>query len=192
MDRDGLFLRTLEDLEARVERGADQYDVLMSAGLLRKLLIDSPSLTDQVNRERRIQIRYRINAQRPIWEIAGGPPADYWSIQDGLDSETALLRPEVRDVGIDELLATTIMLVRGRAITVKDTIDHTSHVLGAVHPGEPHPKRRDAAALLEDIGRYEMGGYRPDIGSLQAIGRIVLRALAPLRERIEDERGENQ
>jgi hypothetical protein len=48
--RETLFLRTLEDLGRRVEPGVDEYEVLLIAGLLRKLLVDSPRLVDEVNR----------------------------------------------------------------------------------------------------------------------------------------------
>jgi hypothetical protein len=43
----------LNDLERRTTT-ADEYEVLMSAALLRKLLLDGTRLTDQVNRRHRL------------------------------------------------------------------------------------------------------------------------------------------
>jgi hypothetical protein len=176
MNRDELFLRTLDDLEKRVEPGIDEYEVLMSAGLLRKLLLDDPPLADQVNRERKLRILYRINASGPDPAVLQDKPL-YWSMQDGLDPEDAVWAVP-KDVGRDELLAAVIALIRGRDITVRDTILHTANVVGAVHPGEPKSKRREVSELLAEMSsQLQIGGYSPDIRALQAVGRIVLRVL---------------
>jgi hypothetical protein len=80
VDRETLFLRTLDDLEARIRPGIDEYEVLLIAGLLRKLLLDDPPLIDQVNRERKLRLRFVINARPPVWQLAGSEPPVYWSI----------------------------------------------------------------------------------------------------------------
>jgi hypothetical protein len=185
VNRDTLFLRTLDDLGRRVEPGVDEYEVLLIAGLLRKLLVDSPRLVDEVNRSRGVRIPYVINARRPIWELAGSPAPVFWSIQDALDPDGALTRPEPKEVSLDELLGTVVMRVRSESITVKDVILHTANVVGAVHAGEA---RKDVNRLLEKVAdELSIGDFRPDVRSLLAIGRVVLRAMAPLRERIESE-----
>ena len=66
-----LFLRVLDDLEGRIELAPDEYEVLGIAALLRKLLIDRPSLVHLVNREHRVKIRFEVSVPRRIWEIAG-------------------------------------------------------------------------------------------------------------------------
>jgi hypothetical protein len=185
MNRDTLFLRTLDDLGRRVQPGLDEYEVLLIAGLLRKLLLDDPPLIDQVNRERHLRIRYVINVRPPVWELLGDPPPVFWSEQDGLDPETALTVVEPKAVSRDEFLAKVVMQARDESVSVKDTILHTANVVGAVHPGRP---REDVNRLLEQIaGQLSLGGYQPDIRSLQAIARVVLRALTPLREMVEQE-----
>jgi hypothetical protein len=185
VNRETIFLRTLDDLGRRVQPGIDEYEVLLIAGLLRKLLLDDPPLADQVNRERRLRIRYVIDASRPVWELLGEPPPVFWSDQDGLDPETGLPGAEPKAVTRDEFLAKVIMQFRGESVTVKDTILHAANVVGAVHPGRP---REDVNRLLEKVAdELSIGGYRPDVRSLLAIGRIVLRAMAPLREQIESE-----
>jgi hypothetical protein len=185
VNRETLFLRTLDDLGRRVQPAIDEYEVLLIAGLLRKLLLDKRSLIDQVNRERRLRIRYVINASRPVWESAGSPPPVFWSIQDGLDPETALTAVEPKAVSRDELLAKVVMRARSEPVSVKDVILHTANVVGAVHAGE---SREDVDRLLEQVAnQLSLGGYRPDVLPLQAIGRVVLRAMTPLREQIERE-----
>ena len=57
MDPDQLFLRTLGDLEQRAAT-TDEYGALLAAGLLRKLLMDSHPLVDQVNLNHRLKLRF--------------------------------------------------------------------------------------------------------------------------------------
>jgi hypothetical protein len=188
MNRDTLFVRTLDDLAERTRPSADEYDVLLSAGLIRKLILDESPLVDQVNRDRRVRIRYRISQPGPYEQmiVAEGPL--YWSIQDGLDPETNLTASPVEEVTRDAFLARVVMYVGGKDITVRDTILHTANVVGAVHAGKPHPSREETGRLLENMAaQLQIGGCRPDVRSLQAIGRVVVRALAPLRERIQQE-----
>jgi hypothetical protein len=133
-----------------------------------------------------MRIRYRINRGGQLLKEVLADSPKYWSIQDGLDPETSLTEPEPAEVTRDEFLATVIMRVRDQEISVKDTILHTANVVGAVHPGKPPPRRRDTAELLEEMAAgLRIGGYRPDIRSLQAIGRVVVSGLIPLRERIQ-------
>jgi hypothetical protein len=83
---DSLFVRTLDDLEARTRAAVPEYDVLRSALLLRQLLLDPEPLIERVNRERRVKIRYRATATR----VPEDPRPVIWYVQDGLDPETRL------------------------------------------------------------------------------------------------------
>jgi hypothetical protein len=187
VNQDALFLKTLDDLRARVTPGCDEYEVLGIAALVRKLLLDDLPLVHSVNRDRRLRLRYAIDASPPIWKLLGEEPPSIWSVQDGLDPATSLGgSSSSKDVSLDEFLGTMVMYVRHQEITVKDVVLHTAVVVGAVHRGEPRSDpQRTLSQLAEELS---VGGYQPDIRALQAIGRVVLRALAPLRERIEAER----
>jgi len=103
-----LFLATLDDLASRASAGRSTYDVLQIAGLLRKLLLDDTRLVDAVNRSRRVKYRFRANERQP----PGDPSLVFWSIQDGLDPDTAapLRTNNVRDLTRDQFLAVTIII----------------------------------------------------------------------------------
>ena len=58
MNRDEPFLETLDEIDGRLQFNQSAYNLLMVAGLLRKLLLDDNPLVDQVNRSRRLKIRY--------------------------------------------------------------------------------------------------------------------------------------
>ena len=65
MTADELFLLTFEDLEERVALGRGEYDALMSAWLLRKLLLDEQPLVHRANRSRRLKLKFRMYDDRP-------------------------------------------------------------------------------------------------------------------------------
>jgi hypothetical protein len=182
VDADRLFLSTLTDLENRVHPAPNEYAVLGIAAVVRKLLLDELPLVDEVNRRRGLKINFRINHERPVWEALGSPRPEFWSLQDGLDPE-ASRRANPEEVSRKDFLATRVMLVRDREITVKDILSHTANVAGAVHRGNPRDVSQETLQYLE--GQISVGGYPADVRSLQAIGRVVLRALQPLRDKVE-------
>jgi hypothetical protein len=188
VEADALFTATLDDLEQRVIPGRPEYDVLMAAALIRKLLLDEHPLAHVVNRppERRLKLRFRTNVAPAVWEVLPDTPKPvFWSIQDGLDPETAVMRRHApSDLSLDDFLRVRVMLIEGHEINVHELVDHAAHVSGAVHAGPPGSEKERA---LQDVTRQiQVGGYDPAVRSLLAIGRITLRALAPLRAVVED------
>ena len=206
MDADQLFLETLSDLEARLGRGKPEYEILQIAGLLRKLLLDGQnSLVDQVNRERRLRVRYRIN-QRSVIGMA-----ELWWLGDGLDPETCdPTRLLPLQASRDQLLARPVLALRGCKITVKDLIVYSANVAGSVHLSAPRPPKERipaevSGALPEgqlatgETGtsknpairlevEHQSGFISGCLHSLRAVGRVVLCGLEPLRTQVLSER----
>ena len=181
MDKTRLFIKTLEDIEGRLA-SHDEYEILMIAGLLRKLLLDSNPLMNQANQEKKIKITFRINDRG----IPQTPPIPtFWSIEDGLDPETSvahLCNP--KEVNKDSLLNTPIILFNGNTITIKDLIQHMAHVEGAIHPGTP---KSDEEKILKELGQtFGIGGLPAGIRLLKAISRVVLKGLQTLRLEISN------
>ena len=56
MKKEQLFIRTIEDLDNKLN-STDDYEILMIAGLLRKLLLDGGALLDQINSRIGLKIR---------------------------------------------------------------------------------------------------------------------------------------
>ena len=59
MEVERLFINTLTDLAARAE-AHDEYEVLMGAALVRKLLLDAHPIVDQVNRKHQLKLVFEI------------------------------------------------------------------------------------------------------------------------------------
>lgn len=182
MDRDQLFIRTIKDLESRLDSN-DEYEILMIASLLRKLLLDRNPLTDQVNRKRRLKIKYRIN-DRPL--PTDEPVPIFWSVEDGFDPDTSvphLSKPI--EVTKDQLLSRPVLISNGQTVTVRELILHLAHVQGAVHSGMPKDKKdKVMKKLIETLG---IGGLPAGLRLLRAIGRVVRKSLQPLKLKIQEE-----
>jgi hypothetical protein len=183
VDDDQLFLETLNDLEPRLERGRSEYEVLAISMLLRLLILDNPTLLAKVNRSRPERIRFVVNARDPVWKLAGLDPPIFWSIEDGFDPDTAPVAVPL-EVTLDELLGRVVMTIRGLEITVKDVIRQALYVSGGAHP--PRPPETAVEEALANSGMF-LTGYPAGLSSLLAIGRVVVKGLAPLRARVEGE-----
>src|SRR5260370_27107482 len=99
---DDLFLHTLKDLQTKISSN-DQYEILMAAALLRKLLTDENSLVELVNRNRRLKVTFTINDKKPLDEAS----LDFWSLQDGFDPDTSNARVILQTVKKEKLLNST-------------------------------------------------------------------------------------
>jgi hypothetical protein len=175
---DRLFLETLADLEKRAATDGTEYEALMIAALLRKLVLDAHPLVDEVNRRYRLKVRYRINDTKPP-AVPGHLVA--WNALDGLDPETAG-SPEPKVVSIDGLLRQSVMISDGHVYTVRDLISHQANAAGAVHVG---PGRGAAASALRqnELSREE-AEWPMQAWNLRSIARVVLAGLRELRDAV--------
>lgn len=171
MHVDELFLHTLEDLEARLARSSD-YDLLMAAALLRKLLLDSPSLVDRVNRRRGVPVRYTVDTfggRSLIWGAARrGDP-----------------KPLERTVKVtkDGLLACEVLLAPPYGASVKRLVRYLANEGGAVHAGDAGAPQDPLLRQLQSGSRLA-GGSSIGLGAF-AVADVVLRGLDDLRSVVE-------
>jgi hypothetical protein len=181
---DELFLLTLEDLEERVRLGRGEYDALMSAWLLRKLLLDGDRLVHRANRSRRLKLRFRMSDEQPSPGIQGwGPGYSLWP-----DPAVPPQCPIV-ELTLKQFLARPTLVAFGHTITVHDLIKFMANYEGAVHATAPDDEKTRA---LWDVRWRETrtgpeGQYGGCIHELIAIGRIVLDGLKDLRAQVESE-----
>jgi hypothetical protein len=180
VDAQNLFTHTLSDLEKRIE-STDEYDVLMAAALLRKLLVDGERLMDQVNRPYRLKLRFHISDVSPFEKLIYEDGPVIWAIEDALDPESPLAY-QPYDATRDQFLGRRIMRFNGHWITVGDVIDQLANVEGAVHSGEPDTAHRKAVQALGKF--YSRDGLPGVVREVKLIGRIIVRGLSPLRDAV--------
>jgi hypothetical protein len=180
VDVEELFIRTLRDLEQGIT-SSDEYEVLMSAALLRKLLVDGGRLMDQVNRNYRLDLRFRISDVSPLENLIFEDNPIFWSLEDALDPESPFAYKPF-DATRDKFLNRKVMRFNGHWITVRDVIDQLANVEGAVHSGEPDTDRR---RTIQAAGRfYSRAGLPGVVSQVRLLGLITVRALSPLRDAV--------
>jgi len=174
-----LFIKTLADIESRILQ-TDPYEILLLAGLLRKLFLDDHPLVDQINRTYRIKLEFEVTI--PMNKPADSDKNSVWSAQDGLDPETALPGKSRKKLSRDQFFQETVAIIFGRIYTVREVIQFEANIAGAVHAGSP---KTDKEKALHELGQtLGIGGYGPALRQLLAIARVSLKALAPLRNTV--------
>ncbi|MEA3376603.1 MAG: hypothetical protein U9R72_10475 [Chloroflexota bacterium] len=185
---DTLFLRTLDDIEQRLY-SQDSYELLGVSALLRKLLFDDFPLVDRVNRKHRLKIRFQVACEdyeqyvKDLEEIGVPEPMLYIAPEIDLSP-----RPP-RMLTKDQFYGTVVFAIEGRRYAVNDIVTLLANVMGGVHAGEPRNDDEKAIFPVMNDDRYlsEFGSHPGPLYLLRSIGRVVLRALQPLRERVEED-----
>lgn len=175
-EAEALLLRTLEDIERRLAQ-TDPYDILFIAALIRKLFLDDFPLVDQVNRNHKIKLAFETTL--PIELPKDFPAPTFWTAQDGLDPDTAIPSKRRFTASRDQFFQTVVTIVNGHQYSVREIILFEANVMGAVHAGSPKSEKEHALKQVDST--IAVGGYASSLRQLQAIGRVVLKTLSPLR-----------
>lgn len=176
IDKRRLFISTLDDIRAR-ESSATEYEVLGIAALLRKLFLDGGRLVDQIN-EGKIKLAFETTDASPP-----EPDQGIWSVQDGLDPNTAAPHRTRLSQNRDQFLSRCIAQADGHRLSVRDVINFEAHVDGGVHAGLP--KNEAEKALFAYSKFIQLEGQAIALRQLRAIARVTLRALEPLKASVE-------
>lgn len=176
-----LFLHTLADLDAR-SKSKNEYDLLLASALIRKLLLDSPSLFERANREIKLKPQFEIidwnttgfkNEKNRIFSASG----------IGLSPDLSPPIFPVDKVGRDVFLQKELIFYKGSSFTVKDVIKFEANFMGGVHFDAPIDEKE--VKMKECCDAYKMQGFRPTLIEIKGLIRVVLKALNPLKELVE-------
>ncbi|MDH5828913.1 hypothetical protein QFW80_00040 [Luteimonas sp. M1R5S18] len=175
-ESEALFLRTLEDIERRLGQ-TDPYEILFIAALIRKLFLDDFPLVDQVNRNHKIKLTFETTL--PIELPKDFPAPSFWTVQDGLDPDTAIPGKRRYTTSRDQFFQTVVTIVNDHQYSVREVVLFEANVMGAVHAGSPKTDKEHALKQVDST--IAVGGYASSLRQLQAIARVVLKTLSPLR-----------
>jgi hypothetical protein len=158
---------------------SDPYEILGASGLLRKLLLDSNPLIDQVNSAYRVRISFRISDfdiphRRP--ELKG--KLTFWSLQDGLDPDTELVGRSAVEITRDQFFSKPLLMLAGAEFSVREIILFEANIMGGIHAGSPKEDKERALASISNV--YRTRGLRVPLRQLKSIARVVSRAIDPL------------
>ena len=157
----------------------------MSAWLIRKLIVDSPSLLARVTATRREELVFRVNDIQPGATVIGWSPGEFLAPSPDADAGSMV------DLNLKQFLAHTTIIANGHAVSVKDLVKFLANTEGAVHVAPVNAKNEKLEALAGvrwgESRSDPRGQYGGCIHELVAIGRIVIAATADLRQQIEQE-----
>jgi hypothetical protein len=177
--QDNLFLKTLEDLEKRINQ-QDPYDILGASALIRKLFLDDHPLVDQINRNRKLKLNFEVCLPTELPQ--GIPKPQMFTIQDGLDPNTSRPDKKISVLNRDQFFKISVLTINGKEYTIKDVVLFEANIMGAVHAGTPKNEKENVLKALND--NLSVGGYSTSLRQLKAIGRVILKTLSPLRSKI--------
>ncbi len=170
----------MAELDAKLA-SKDEYDVLAISRPLRLLLDDDQPLVHQVNSTFRLKLRFNC-ARSYLLNLPDSLRPDTISSQDGFDPATRISGNQPIEVDLGGLLAEIVAVHEKRQLSVLDIIKYEANVGGGVHAGAP---RRDRDVSVKEMNAaFTVGGYAPSLRQLQAIGRVVVRGLAELGNRV--------
>ena len=173
MDTQQLFDRTVQDLERKANSN-DPYELLMSAVLLRKLLLDDYPLVDQVNGSRKHKLKFVVGSHPHFLKKLMSPTLTY---VHG-DQICGDAQSQNESLSKKEFLRFVIIVQDGSTYSIKDVIRYSAHVAGAVHKGAPRSAADNALAKIDS--QFTLMGHATSAIQLRAIGRAVVAALKPL------------
>ncbi len=178
-ESEALFINTLDDIGRRLLQN-DPYKILMIAGLIRKLFLDDSPLVDQVNRTYRLSLDFEIAG--PVQSPDNDPHVTFWTIQDGLDPDTAPPFKPHFVIKRDRFFRTVVTVVNGHSYTIKDIVLFEANVMGGIHAGSPKTEKESSLKRIDSS--IAVGGYRSSLRQLKAVARVILKSLEPLRRAI--------
>jgi hypothetical protein len=181
LEVDALIVRTFEDLH-RSTNSPDEYEVLRASQLIRQLLLDgSNSLVDRVNRTHKLKLKYLAVPVTPPSAI-GSPSTAPWCALDEIDPCLDSTGSPPVEFRWDKFQKLIVAASGGHTHSVHDIIDYLAHIAGGVHIGIPSNDRERVLAALES--KLPGLAISPIAVTLRAIGRIILRGLSELRDRV--------
>jgi hypothetical protein len=182
MDSNTLYCRTIGDIRSVIEK-PDDYEVLRASALLRQLLLDENRLVDDVNRQHRVKLRFKVadSWDTPYAKVVLEDDPTFYSVLDGLYPGTTPIKAPIKRLNRDQFLGYAVVFVKGSFYTVRDIIDHCANVLGGVHFG---PARGESQETLSKLRNIRVDGSSVSGRQLLSILKVVREGLEPLTEKV--------
>jgi hypothetical protein len=189
IDQQELFVKTLEELNNRIQAN-DPYNILMAAGLLRKLLIDGEnSLIYQINKNEQsikfhTNVKTPLHIRNPLLFTKEDLIAYSWFAEDGLNPDTAdkTRNFNPQHLTLKEFLEYVVIYTEGQKITIRYLIEYIANKEGAIHRQKKQLHRKDIKSqLLNDLGNsLHIKNLPIGLSTLKTIAIIAHRDLSKL------------
>ncbi|HEY9169414.1 MAG TPA: hypothetical protein VIN72_08000 [Lutibacter sp.] len=177
------FLNILNDLRNKIDQPTN-YNNKKSAGLLRQLLLDDHPLIDQVNREYKLKINFKVR------KLEQAEPGIGKMIMEGISPMENEDESNLEIINRKEFLNKRCLILHEQIYTVYDVIMINSNVRGGIHSGKPKSEKEKLAVSTIDNGPklgYENGEPTDVTLSLVfPVTKIILKSLEELESNVKN------
>jgi hypothetical protein len=176
-----LYLKTLDDLKNRIS-SQDPFDILSASANIKELFLDNYPLVDLANEQ--YTTNFTFDVCLPVRDFPGLPKPAVFSIQEGLDPGMSRLGQVTSRLARDQFFMIVLININGREYTIKDVVLSCVNSMGDIHSGSAQCEKQKALKAVSD--QMPIGGFSSSLRQLQAIGRVVVKALTPLTLHIQN------
>jgi hypothetical protein len=178
-----IFLHTMHDLEERSEM-ANMYTILRASGIIRQLLVDNNSLLDQINRDYKEKILFRVQQKPDIFTDRfdkDGKRLNKWFginfIFPDKDSKNIELLKK------DDFLRYKLLSFGEHEFSVLEVIKICANKYGGIHSEDVEDEQEQLLDRLNSS--FSLLNFDCVFYSMHGIMRVCHDALLPLSKRIE-------
>ena len=183
MHPEALFCKVYDELEQK-HTSDDWYELLSCSRLLRQLLLDQTPLTVVANRRIGLKFQYHItDASEFIQQLRSMNVVTYAAIEGLLPDTAHLIGSKPIMVNRDKFFRAICLIHLDRDFRVRDIIRYCANVAGGIHYESMPDEEGRMMRALDQL--WEIQGQAACNAHIKIISTITLRALKPLRERIE-------
>lgn len=194
MDINNFFKSSLEELNEKILSGKE-YDILMTSGILRKLLLDGDAtLIYQIDKKNN-PLRFKVNLRLPLHKSMPNLFIEQmllgysWFVEDGLNPDTANKNRNdfnLQELTLDEFLKVIVISIHGHDVTIKDLILHFANKEGGIHKQKkPFSEEEQINMLLRQLSNLVgINNLPAGLNTIRAISIIVYRDLSKYKDKI--------
>ncbi len=178
-----IFLHSINDLE-EISQIANTYKILKSSGIIRQLLLDNNSLLDQVNREYKERILFKVRKKPDFFNERIDKterPLNKW-----FDITFIFPSKESKDVEFlkkDDFLKYNVLTFGEHEFTVLEVIKICANKYGGVHFDDTKDEREQLLDRLNSS--FSLQNFDCVVYSMHGIMKVCNDALYPLANRIK-------
>lgn len=176
--KEKVFFNTIEELKTRIDEPSE-YNILKSSGLIRILLVDGNSLVNQVNKEFRVKINFKVQQR---FDIPEGEPLPNGVIPKPLFGVNFILPSEestsIELLNIKEYFKYTVAFYEGNEFSVLDVIKICANKYGGVHLDDVKTLKEKFIDGMHN--HFFFNDFSSVLHSMHSISIICLNSLLPL------------
>jgi hypothetical protein len=169
-----LYLKTIDDLNNRIS-SHDPFNILSASVKIRELFLADQPLVDLVSEQYKSNFTFDVCLPTP--DPSGLPDPAVFSIQEELDPDTSRPGQLTSQLAKDQFLKIILIDINGKKYSIKDVVLSGVTIMGAIHSGSAKSEKEQ---VLKAVNDQMLIGFSASLRQLQAIGRVVIKALNPL------------